>query len=941
MNMAINPRALQQVSPQEWVRPLRGMKDAPILVICDAQSIGANKARFPMELDQMKWFKHEVLTAGLAVEDFMLVSLCPPIHPHDSASDSRRWKHVQQNVEELSGIIDNHNPRLIVTFGELATRAVIGRSVAITKARGVPMIREGKPPVMPMFSPWYVRRKPENDNVFKADMATLARLKDNDFDPLSVVVTDTDYRWVQNLDELIAATPKVISYDTETTGLTWWKDETRVLVMQFTYKPGQTFLAPIHPVYFQKVFPGVPDSVRVALLAQCKQILEDPSVRKIGHNIKFDHHMSLKENVEVRGWLHDTNLMAFFVDENILDKSLDECTRLFVPEMSGYADQFNKHVDKDRMIDVPPDDVLDEDGKIIEFGMRPYAGGDTDATFRLGQRLDKMLRADPAQYRCYRRVQWPALLAFTKTVERFGIAIDKDALRALTQEVRDFVRELESTLIPLVPPALRREYIKRNEEMSLSRPKVLQDILFSKKGFGLKPQVFTKSTAKLPAKDRVPSTSIKDHLPYFKEEEGPGGEFVRNFIDWKQSDKMLSTYIGDEAENTGFWKYIAPSGDIFPSYKLSATVTGRTSSDNPNGQNFPKRGRFAKAYNKIFVPRPGYKLAACDFSQMELRIAAWQAKEHAMIKIYNENGDIHRSTAEIAANVAEGTYARHAKDTRILVEEHVANEFPGSGDYLRTLSPGARRTATVGQFIKAQRQKAKAINFGYLYGMSAGGFKEYAKTQYGVDVTDEEAEIIRTRYFTKYNRLPIWHDAVRKFVRKHGYVRALTGAKRNLPSIWSTDRSVQSEAERQAINSPIQRVGSDLGILALSRFAMQADTDIVRPLGFIHDAVVVEIKDGHEIEGLSALIYAMETLPLEEIFGLVPPLPIKADAEIGLSFGELYEIGDLPNEEDAPEWMREIGYEALSNLSAQKPSWWNDDWNEVNHQYHIRNTLNA
>ncbi|MBB1250574.1 DNA polymerase [Rhizobium sp. G21] len=170
--------------------------------------------------------------------------------------------------------------------------------------------------------------------------------------------------------------------------------------------------------------------------------------------------------------------------------------------------------------------------------------------------------------------------------------------------------------------------------MKFSQDKVKIDILFTKRGFNLKPKVWTASTAKLPMKDRVPSLSIKDHLPYFTMAEGAAGEFVRKLREYLQCQKLLSTYLGSENMQTGFWQYIAPDGAIYPYYKLHATVTGRTASENPNGQNFPKRGRFAKTYGKIFRARPGHKLVAADLSQIELRLAVWMAHEPTMLAIY-------------------------------------------------------------------------------------------------------------------------------------------------------------------------------------------------------------------------------------------------------------------------------------------------------------------
>lgn len=285
-------------------------------------------------------------------------------------------------------------------------------------------------------------------------------------------------------------------------------------------------------------------------------------------------------------------------------------------------------------------------------------GGDADATYRVAEALDMILRKDPRNYNCYRRVQLDALTCFMKVAERYGILANKDHLRALGAEIDQYVKTQYRALMRMVPAKIKRKYIEEQEEMSFSRAKFLIDVLFSKDGFNLKPVKFTKSTQDLEDKaKRVPSTSVKDHLPFFFETPGVPGEFCRALKEYVQATKMLSTYVGSEEEGNGFWQYIAPDGGIYPSYKLHLTVTGRTASENPNGQNFPKRGRFAKAYNKTFEARPGHKIISADLSQIELRIAAWMANDKTMLEIYRNNGDILTATAAVAAGVNDAAFA--------------------------------------------------------------------------------------------------------------------------------------------------------------------------------------------------------------------------------------------------------------------------------------------
>lgn len=878
----------------EWSRPVRGQPSAPIMIVCDPQTEAAAKEKAPLDRETMKWFAARAQVFGFERGDLFFVSVAPPLPEDAIDSASRRWKHVEPHVGSLVEAIGRIRPRLVVTFGDLASRAVLGRAVKITKARGVTHLPEegkGVPvPVMPFLAPSFVRRIPDHLPTFQADLCTLARLKEASYDLGALAPQNVDYRWVSDLGEFTASKPRVVYYDTETTGLLWWQEGVRVLTVQFCDRPGRAIAAPIHPVYFRKVFPDLPMAQLERLRAQVKQLLEDPTIKKMAHNLKYDHQLSAKEGIEVKGWMHDTQLMAFFVDENMMSKALDDCVRVWVPEMSGYSDEFDATVDKSRMIDVPPDVMLN------------YACGDVDGGFRLAKALDTILKRDPRQHACYRKIQFPALLAFAKVVERWGITIDQDRLRAFGEEVAAFSAAEYRRLVRLIPAAARRALVAKDGEITF-KDSAMRTILFSKEGFNLTPKVFTKSTQRLSASEKVPSVSTKDHLPYFTHLTGPVGDFVNGIIAYQQASKLQSTYIGSQAENTGFWKYIAPDGRIYPSYKLHSVVTGRTASENPNGQNFPKRGRFAKPYLKCFTTRPRTRYISADLSQIELRIAAWMANEPTMLDIYRNDGDIHTATAMVTMGIDEAGW--------------------------RAL-PKAEK--------KLNRTKAKAVNFGFLYGMGAKKFREYAKTQYGVDYTEAEAELARARFFAKYSKLVAWHEAMRTFVQNNGYVRALHGALRHLPGIYSVDKIIRGEAQRQAINSPVQRLGSDLGLLALWRFSFQAPPEHMHLVGFVHDALVMEVEEGYEAEAASALLYAMEEPPLEEYFGIRAPLPIKAEADIGLNQGEMIEFGELPDE--LPQWLVDTNLPIVEHdgkrafdIHAAKPVWWNDDWRAVERQF--------
>jgi DNA polymerase-1 len=219
---------------------------------------------------------------------------------------------------------------------------------------------------------------------------------------------------------------------------------------------------------------------------------------------------------------------------------------------------------------------------------------------------------------------------------------------------------------------------------------------------------------------------------------------------------------------------------------------------------------------------------------------------------------------------------------------------------------------------KLLRYRAKAVNFGFIYGMRAKKFQRYAKTDYGVDLTPEEADRYYNLYHRTYKGIKRWHDKRISEVHQNGFVTSLHGFRRNLPSIYSNDSMIQAGAERNAINSPIQGFGSDLGVLAIARIARQVDPEIICPVAFIHDDVVLQVKDGHEEEALNMLLWVLNNPPLEQLFGIKSPIPILAEPDIGTSLGSMYELYDLST--DAPQEYHELA----KKINPQKPSFWND-----------------
>ena len=288
---------------------------------------------------------------------------------------------------------------------------------------------------------------------------------------------------------------------------------------------------------------------------------------------------------------------------------------------------------------------------------------------------------------------------------------------------------------------------------------------------------------------------------------------------------------------------------LYSTFRLAGTATGRLSSGGAEGssginlQQIPRDTRF----KSLITAREGYVLAELDYSQIELRVAAHLADEQTMLEIYRRGGDIHTATA---------------------------------------------RAVTRKQFLgKSDRTKAKAVNFGFLYGMSASSFKDYARDSYGVTLTDDEATEYRARFFEKYSALPEWHRKTKELAVKNGYVETLFGRRRYLDGLRYGGGSERGAALRQAVNTSVQSVASDMMILALGlihRLIVCGPYD-ARIVATVHDSVLLEIEERRAEAVARKAKYIMEHLPLSH-FNVKLNVPIEAGLSMGPRWGEMEDL---------------------------------------------------
>lgn len=301
--------------------------------------------------------------------------------------------------------------------------------------------------------------------------------------------------------------------------------------------------------------------------------------------------------------------------------------------------------------------------------------------------------------------------------------------------------------------------------------------------------------------------------------------------------QLMLEYSGISTRNKMFlnrWGEDASyDGRLHPSFNLTNVVSGRTSCTNPNLQQVPR----TYDIRSLFHAPEGRCFFEADYSQLELRIAAHYANEPTMLRIYRENGDIHTETAKLMTGGREPT--------------------------------------------KEERSKAKAVNFGFLYGMGAKKFVEYAFDSYGVIFTLPEAEKFRELFFAKYSRLLPWHEEQRHLAEALGGVPNMFGRFRKLPNIYSDNWSEKGGAERRSINTPVQGTGSDILLSAAIQVKKELEPYGLKIVGTVHDSILGEFPEENKDWFVEQIRRIMIHPDLLDEFGVELRCPLDCDVGVG------------------------------------------------------------
>ena len=522
-----------------------------------------------------------------------------------------------------------------------------------------------------------------------------------------------------------------------------------------------------------------------------KPLLEDNSILKIGHNVKYDALvMKQKHNGNINlNPVGDTMCISYVVDPGRVDShKLDAMAlRELDHDTIKYEDICGKGKNKILFNQLSPSDALN------------YAAEDADITLSIYNRVLPRIINDK-KFSVYKRLENP-LINVLLEMENTGIIINPKKLNEISKNLSSQISELEDQIFKLSETIF-----------NIGSPKQLGEILFDK--------------MKIEGGKRSKNGSWQTSVEILEKVSDMGHEIADVILSWRHFSKLKSTYTDALVEQIN-----SKTHRVHTNYSMVGASTGRLSSSNPNLQNIPIRTEEGRLIRTAFEPKQGFKLVSMDYSQIELRLIAHIADENKMLDAFNENLDIHADTA--------------SKVFGIPIEE-MTSEF---------------------------RRKAKAINFGIIYGISAYGLAKQLKC------SANEAKDFISSYFYRFPRIRDYMEEIKSNLDTNGYVETLFNRRIYINDSNSKNQKLRGFAERQAINAPIQGTAADIIKLAMIKIHKElSNKKEISMLMQVHDELVFEISD-KKVEEFTNLI-----LPIMERANL-PMVPLKVDLKVDVGSG--------------------------------------------------------
>ncbi len=635
-------------------------------------------------------------------------------------------------------------------------------------------------------------------------------------------VETVEYELVQDMTRLQfwlseAQAAGIVAYDSETTSLNAMR--ARLVGFSLATAPGRACYIPLTHVSprpqgaldllggddgaNEAETPLVQIPVSQALIA-LKALIEDPSILKVGHNIKYDLVVLDQACARELGddmrpaakAVDDTMLLSYVLDGGRHRHGLDELTdRHLSHRMIKFTEIVGTGKKQIGFDEVPLDQARD------------YAAEDADMTLRLHELLKPRLAIEHMAT-LYETIERP-LIPVIVSIEEAGIAIDSGELRALS---KNFAGRMETFEV--------KAHKLAGEAFNLASPKQLGHILFDKMS--------------LPGAKKTKTGAYATGADVLEDLAAQGHDLPQTVLDWRQLSKLKSTYTDALTEQVN-----ASTGRVHTAYGMAIAQTGRLSSNDPNLQNIPVRTEEGRKIRHAFRAADGCRLVSLDYSQIELRIVAHVAEIEPLIAAFHAGQDIHALTAAQVFGVSLDDM---------------------TGDL---------------------RRRAKAINFGIIYGISAFGLAR------NLGIGRAEAKNYIDAYFAQYPGIREYMDRTIASAQQQTYVETLFGRRIYLAGINEKNPNLRGFAERQAINAPIQGTAADIikrAMIRVPNALTAAGLDAAMILQ-VHDELLFDVPEPQVDETISVVRAVMEgaTRPVIEL-----AVPLVADAGTGATWQEAH-----------------------------------------------------
>ena len=579
----------------------------------------------------------------------------------------------------------------------------------------------------------------------------------------------------KDLDKLIKDlnTKGIISVDTETSSLN--PQEAELIGISVSYAPNKSFYIPVGHKKNKCLSKDL-------VIKKMKPILEDPSIKKVGQNIKYDYIIFKKSGVELTS-IEDTMLLSYTLDAGNNRHNMDTLSELHLGHKTiSYKDLVGTGKKQLKFSEVDLDKATE------------YAAEDADVTLRLYQILSERVEKEKLN-KIYEIFEKPMIKILSK-LETCGVKVDDNYLKVLSKKFEARLIKIEKEI-----------YKISGKEFNIGSPKQLGEIIYN--------------DLKIAKLKKTKKGSLATSAKILEDLALTGHRFPNLVLEWRQVSKLKSTYTDALQDHIN-----KDTNRVHTSFLLAATNTGRLASSDPNLQNIPIKTSDGKEIRKAFVAEKDNILISADYNQIEMRILADMADVKELKKAFKENQDIHNLTASQVFNLP------------------------------------------MNKVSEDQRRKAKAINFGIIYGI----------TQYGlakqISVSNDDAQQFINSYFKKFPEIKDYMQTTVKICRKQGFVTNIFGRRIHLRGINDKNFSVRSFQERAAINAPIQGSAADIIRLAMIKIDNTLEQNqMAKMLLQIHDELIFECsrKDENKVKKLikdamvsvSSSEHHMFSIPLE------------------------------------------------------------------------------